>query len=510
MLYFYYGDIMNIKDNNFNTDIDDNNSGDNRGKFSDRIKKIRRDRLMWKKKGVLTEEDESIIKTGARNVFKIALALPSVIYTNIKSSNKFNKSTSTVDQLGNNFDERKIKVNKIKDINVALLKKKKEIYLRDLQTSGIVIDDDILAQVENQSRIEELQNEILKLIRKRLVKNINELEVLQSELYILKELDGDSVYLKKCEENVKEIRKLLSKIKTLKEKYDNLKDNFDFEYMLEYGDDYLIDKILELKDLCSRDDIKYIVDNYKILDEYKYLYLKIDKLQEETIKLEEVRDKKVEDLKKRDVDFEKLKERIFDSQKESDRYEIFVRDQQAFLTSLEDKISRIDSYERVTYKLKGFNQLLSNSFKYLGLLLISPLKGLVPSIATQTLITRNIIHNLRDNLELEEHRKMIYEGIDYSTELEKAINNLDITSTLIDSTLEDVVRLKAEYKNQFSKYEAEMPGYKDAIKKINKIENAILGSKIKLDLTKQRMLEKERQNEMKMKKIKKLNSSTNS
>ena len=41
------------------------------------------------------------------------------------------------------------------------------------------------------------------------------------------------------------------------------------------------DKILELKELCSRDDIKYIVDNYKILDEYKFLYLKIDKLEED-------------------------------------------------------------------------------------------------------------------------------------------------------------------------------------------------------------------------------------
>ena len=205
-----------------------------------------------------------------------------------------------------------------------------------------------------------------------------------------------------------------------------------------------------------------------------------------------------------------LKDNIFDVQRESDRYESFVKNQQFFLNSIEDKISQIDSYEKVTYRLKGFNQLLSNSFKYLGLLLINPLKGLIPGIATQTLITSNMIHNLRDNLEWEENRRMVFEAIDYSTELNNAINNLDSTSILIDSTLEDVVRLKAEYKSQFSKYEGEIPGYKDAIKKINKIENAILGSKIKLDLTRERMKEKEKQNEMKMKRVKKLNSSTNS
>ena len=37
------------------------------------------------------------------------------------------------------------------------------------------------------------------------IKKLNELEILQSELYILKELDSKDVYLKECQEDIKVI-----------------------------------------------------------------------------------------------------------------------------------------------------------------------------------------------------------------------------------------------------------------------------------------------------------------
>lgn len=517
----------------FNDDNNGNNGNKgNRGKFSDRLKKMRRDRLKRRKNANLDVEEENVVKQSGRNVLKVLLAIPSVVYTNINSNKKKDISSSSKKEVVQsdkkiedsfvseedidiqiNDDEilkRKFKVNKIRNIDVSLLKKKRELYVKQAIERSNFVSKETKDTLDTELKIEKLQKEILDLIKKRLVKNINELEVLQSELYVLKEIDGDSVYLDDCQENIKEIKKLLSKVKALKEKYDYLKDNVDFEYMLEYGDDFLIDKILELKDLCSRDDISYVVDNYKILDEYKFLYLKIDQLNEDTIKLEEVRDKKFEGLKERDIDFDKLKNEVYDVDKESDRYNSFVKRQELFLRDLEEKISLVDSHEEVTYRLKGFNQLLGNSFKYLGLLLVNPLKGLIPGIATQTLVTKNVVRNLYHNLEWEANKKMVYETIDYSDSIKIAINNLDDTSHLVDATLEEIVKLKSKYQAEFSRYENEIPGYKDAIKKINKMENAILGNKIKMELMRQRMKEKERQNSNKLKMVKKLNSSQNS
>ena len=114
--------------------------------------------------------------------------------------------------------------------------------------------------------------------------------------------------------------------------------------------------------------------------------------------------------------------------------------------------------------MKGFNKLLNNSFKYLGLLLVNPLKGVIPGIAMQTLITKNLVHNLYNNLSWEEERKMIYESIDYSVSISNAIDNLDYTSSLVDSTLEEIMLLKSKYNKDFSKYSENISGYKDVIK----------------------------------------------
>jgi len=79
-------------------------------------------------------------------------------------------------------------------------------------------------------------------------------------------------------------------------------------------------------------------------------------------------------------------------------------------------------------------------------------------------------------------------------------------SSMINSTLEDIILLKNRYVKDFSQYEISFSCYKDAIRKLNKIENAVLGSKIKIEMMQSKMIEKEMDNENKLKMIKKLNT----
>ncbi len=84
-----------MEDKDFINTESENSGGNkgNRGKFSDRLKKIRRDRLKRRKHAIPEEEleEENILIRGGRNVLKIALALPSVVYTNIKTCNVYLK-----------------------------------------------------------------------------------------------------------------------------------------------------------------------------------------------------------------------------------------------------------------------------------------------------------------------------------------------------------------------------------------------------------------------------------
>ena len=503
---------------------EDSNNGNNghKGRFRERLQKIRKERLNFNNRSDVNK-NEFFLLTFGRNILKITLALPSVVYSNVvikgkkEKKKQENKVITKEDNISNDsiFDnkleyddivfskinhsgnvDRRIKINKIKDIDISLLKKQREYYMDNKN----VIDN------KENIEIQRIQKQIINLIKKKLINNINELEILQSELYILNQMGLGDNYLNECQYDIKEIKKLLSRINSLKEKYNYLKNNVDFEYMLEYDDNLLIDKILELKEICSKGDVKNIVDNYKILNEYKFLYLKIDKLEEDTIKLQEYKDNKVKELKNRDINFEELKNKIYNLDNDKEKYINFVNKQNLFLRGLEEKISKIDSYEQVTYRLKGFNRLLGNSFKYLGLLLINPLKGVVPGIVSQTLITKNVVKNLYNNLEWQENKKMVYEAIDYSSSIKIAINDLSNTSSLIDTTLEDIVLLKEKYKKEFSKYENSFSEYNEAIKKLNKIENSVLNSKIKLGMIQTRMKEKEKINDNKLKKVKELNN----
>ncbi len=63
-------DFINNNDNNSN-----NGNNGNKGKFSDRLKKMRRDRLRKKKYGFIEEDDENVVKRVGRNIAKVLLVI---------------------------------------------------------------------------------------------------------------------------------------------------------------------------------------------------------------------------------------------------------------------------------------------------------------------------------------------------------------------------------------------------------------------------------------------------
>ena len=494
----------------------------NKGKFTERLRDIR---LGRNKKDMVKEiEDSDVIY---KNFLKVVAAIPLMVYDSVintgnledvdnvnKQDEKKNNSKDIKKQnIGTLYIPKKSltknnrnyidKKNEIKDIDVSLIKKQQnkllnnEVNSIDIQNKETNIDD-----IDDARKLEK---RIIDLIKKNLIKTVNELEILQSELYILSEINGDDSKLRECQRTVDEVKKMLCKIDKLKKKYDFLRDNYDFEYLLEIDDNNLVDDIIELKDKFSNTQIKATVEDYKLLDVYKYLYLRIDKLQDETYAFEKEKEMQVELLKERDINFDKLKADVYNIDHANDDYNRFVVNQQKKLDELNEKIGKITSKEVMSYRLNGFNQFLMQSFKYIGLLMINPLKGVIPSIATETLATKNVVSNLYKNMYWEESKKMVYDAIDYSSEINNAINDLDYTDKIVASTLEDIVKLKIKYNEEFKKYQGDFAEYEQVIAKINDMENKILGNKIKVEIMKKKMLEKEKANVKKLELVKDMN-----
>ena len=507
-----------------------------KGKFNERLTNIRMSKL--RKKNLVMEDGEVIYK----NFLKVIAAIPLMVYDNVshfdtdKNISKEFKETKNdgitkLNQIDNilstNKNNLRVKYNNDKklieqiDISEIKMKQKQAEYNFKTLFNGSVNNTDINDNginntnnvnnnfYDNMSRnivdSKELEKKIINLIKKNLIKTVNELEILQSELYLLSEVNGDDKTLNECREALANVKDMLYKVDSLKKKYDFLKDNYDFEYMLEIDDKELVDNIILLKDKFSNNEVKATVADYKLLNVYKCLYLKIDKLEEDTIKFEEEKEKKLQEIKERDIDFEKLKKNVYNVSRMNVEYKNFINRQNDYLEKLNKDISKINEKEIYSYKLNGFNALLFNSFKYVGLLMLSPLKGIIPAISTETLITKNVVANLYNNLEWEESKKVVYEAIDYSGEINRAINDLNYTSDIVDSTLDDIVRLKIQYNQQFKKYQGDFLEYEKVIGKINDMENKILGNKIKIEIMKKHMLDKERENYKKLELVDKLN-----
>lgn len=453
------------------------------------------------------DNDNKIIKSNndiinqSNNVEKLN-SKNDVTDNELKEKNQNNVKEESINEL----KQKNKKI--INDIDIELLKKKQELFYNDIKSKDSVENSNLNLSEDNKSvsKVKELEKSIINIIKKNLIKTVNEMEILQSELYILSEVNGDSTILEKCQNELNQVKNILCKIDKLKEQYDFLRDNFDFEYLLEIDDNTLVDKIIELKDTFGKNQLRALSEDYKLLDVYKYLYLKLDNLQEKTSEFEEFKKNEIIKLKERDIDFEKLKNDVYNVESTNNRYEIFVNDQNDLLKKIDENVSKISSYEQIDYHLKGFNQLFRNSFKYFGLLMVSPLKGVIPSIATETLLTGNLIKNLYKNLKWEESRKMVYEAVDYSSIINDAINDLEITGNIVDATLEDIVRLKMKYNDVFKKYQGDFSEYRDIMHKISDMENKILGNKIKIELMKKRTLDQKKENEKKLVLVKELNS----
>lgn len=507
----------------------------NKGRFSDRIKKIK----FYRNKKKYVPED---VEIATKNILKVVAVIPMMVAENI--FDKVPKEEKKNDLFINNKEEnkkdnevsmpylqkKKINHDKIEKINISTIKKDRRAYLKSINTkenkkvqeekkkiekeeeqkklsNGVVTTNPSLVNKTDKGDFskQELEKKIINLIKKDLVKTVNQLEIYESELYILNEINTDEKTLQECKENIAAVKKILTMIEKLKEKYDYLRDNYDFEYLLETDNQELIDRIVELKNKVTTNDIRNTVADYKLLEVYKYLYLEIDNIHEKTIEIEKEKSKKEEELKKRDIDFDKLKGKVYNVDTANASYLHFVAEQNDYLNKLSNKLRAIDSKEVVNYHMKGFGQYLFGSLKYFGLLMLNPLKGLMPSIVGQTLVAKNMVGNLRNGLKWEKQTRMVYDAFDYSNSLSIVLKDLNTTGRMVDSTIEDLSKLKSEYYEKYMQYHGDFLEYREVFSKITSVQEALINNKIKIELMKNRVKSYSKQNNDKLVLVRKLN-----
>lgn len=460
-------------------------------KFQQRLKNIRlmlfRKRKLSRKninddnKGIGTNNIELF-----QNINNCNVKYDHIIVEN-KCSNKLEVNNSRVKVNTNVFNKKKNSCGHVKKVNRVSVKS-----LNNVEKE----------QNYNTKDISNVKVEIIRGLKNKFVEKVALIEVMESELFFISDNLNNSLEYKQVRELRKKIEDIIKKINAIIEQY-NLYNKYDMDIIVDLDDNCLMDKIINYRDLLdSYDDGKNFVKEYKLLNEFSGLYLKLENIKNDVDNVcndslnvmnnYEDRDKKYEQ-----ITLEMLKFNEFDKDCMGE-----IERQNEYLDNLMKKLDDIDSERFVSERLVGLDLLFSQGLKFLSLKLLSPLSGFIPSIVSETLVAKNMVKSAYKNLHFERKEEIHYSAVDYEYELNNRFFDVNSVSNLIDDTIKDLGKMKSEF---LLIYNSNILGYEDTFKKIEKLEEILYRNKIKVDVIKKRINVSKRVNENKMIRVKKLN-----
>lgn len=476
-----------------------------RERFRERKYSYKNKKKMQKKLEITEEEQKE--KAKENNIKKIIIFSPLLLFgifgRTIDKILDREERTKLNDEENNEFTD--IKDNNIEIKNKTLNNPIPYLYVfrkRNSQSNKEYEED--LKFSEKSIPNDSLEVKIFLKLEKELVRLKNECEIIESEEYLLNKYEKDyDIYLKAQEIN-KKIEKLLEDLNQINKKFNLLKNNNPIENPLLFDDSLLIDDIISYRNKITKEKEKTIPIKIKLLNEYKYLYENLDKLIEKTEEIKEISNNRVQELSSRDKNFKNAKNKIVNLSEIETCCNLMIEKNNKYLEELSTKVTKIDEKKYIETKLKGMNGFLSTSLRYITLLTLTPLRGLLPGIGARTVATRRLLKNMLENMHYEKTEKIVYSLNNYENEIINKINDIDSVGQNIDFALEDVAKLKEEFRNYYFKYNLEE--YRKAYKKIEIIEKNILNDKEKIDIIKQKLIKNKELNRTTLVKVRRLNS----
>lgn len=489
-----------------------------RGKFRERKYSF----LNKKKKQKEKEKEEQLKKKKEdENIFKIIIFSPLIIFGFVKNIIDYFSAKAIIKSKKIDLKEDKItkinikksiishesittKYNKIDNIsNTKIIqnKRNKNIIIKEenkKNTKETVSSLDI-------NNLDSLELTILLKIKKKLNKLNNECDIIESDAYLIRKYSNDKNLLDRAIQIRKEINELEEKLNKISNEIYNIKEKILINPEL-IKDEDLEYNIIRYKQLIEDIEESKLPNKIKLLEEYKKLLIKINNLEITTNNLEKESTIREEELLKRDNRYKIAKEKMANLDQINSKCDSILQKNKNYIYELSSKIGIISKKKYTKYKLQGLNNLLSTSLKYIGLLSLTPLRGIIPGIAAKTFATRRLINGMYQNLHYEKHEKIVYSFENYYSEISSRIYNIDLVEKNIELALSDINNLKSEFKNNFLSYT--LKEYDEAYKKIELLEQDILNNKEKMAIIKNRLVENQKINKDTLTKVRKLNTNS--
>ena len=526
----------------FNNNDDNTSTGTTSllGKFRERLNKIRKERMLRKQK--YKDEQDKFIKEKVKEIRK------ELSTEDNPTKNKIVKRTKHKKGIFPNNQEKIQKQASSKDIkeNIKQDQKEKNKNTNNIPDNEQEFINDIKKKIEDsreernyprkkglpeekrkstnttsketiksfnnqdktknidktEQRKKELKQKIIRKIKSNFSKKIAELEVLENQLYNLNEKTNQELEIEKIKDIKKEIESIIKKINNIIKEYNIYNENYDLDNIINLDDSILIDDIISYKHLVDNyNSNRELTKEYKLLNEFKDLYQKLDKIKSLSDEVIDNNRKKLDNLEEKET----TKDNTNDSINELNNVVIScnneINNQNKYLSDLMNKVNKIDKQEYTHLKFNGLSNIINSSLLFISSLSLTKKMPLVPRIFINTLATNHLLKNIYHSMVPKKEIEIKYSAINYDKEIARKINDINFTSHLISDTLITLNNIKSEFLLQ---YNSQIPGYTDTLNKINTIEDSIINSKYKIDTIKDNLSNSRKKNQEKMLKLENL------
>ncbi|MEE3343596.1 MAG: hypothetical protein VZS44_05860 [Bacilli bacterium] len=350
--------------------------------------------------------------------------------------------------------------------------------------------------------LEELKERIIAKIKNDFSKKLAELEVLENELYNLKESTEYEIELEKIKDIKEKINETIQKINEIIAEYNIYRTSYDLGNVIDLNDTLIIDDIIEYRHLVENNSFnKNLIKEYKLLKEYQELYNKLTNIKAISDELiDNYKDKKNE-LEEKDTKYKSIKYCVGTLDNVMDKCDNEINEQNARLEEIMSKINDITREEITRFRFNGLNNIINGSLQFIATMTLSKRMPVVPRIFIGTMAVNRLARNMLNSMTPERSTEIHYSAINYDEELKDKINDIDYTSKLVSDTLSTINNIKSEF---LAQYNSQIPGYSDTLTKLNKIEELVINNQYKIETIKTNLSKGRQQNQEKMLKLENL------
>lgn len=331
-------------------------------------------------------------------------------------------------------------------------------------------------------------------------KSKNEIKLLKKELLIeeakLKQIKSQKEF-EICQNKINIIKEKIEKLKNL---YNNIINNYDFDGYDEINDFLLAKYIDDFKFISSSSDIDLLVKECK--DKINYL----DEIDSLVKNLEDLEIKK--DIKKQKIDYfnKDYNNRLIDYdnllKKETiiDRY---LFKEQEYINNLEKEINNNELNTKITSKLEFNHKYINNLYKLnIGLSLFN--KTYIGAFIGAFLIKSSLTPLLLKAFNRKEITKYSYKYKEYTNKITDNLSLIKQTNYLLTDSLRDIKTFRNYMEVEYKDY-LKADKYNDLYKKIIYLEKDLTSKQKNNTILENKLLMQKQKNQEKQKRLEQIN-----